>query len=203
MLKEVYGNECLARSRTQVFECFKRFKEGRETTEDDPRPGRPSTSVTDENIEKIGKLIRNDRRLSIRGLAEITGIDKECLPQILHESFNIRKVCEKMMPKLLTPEQKESRMNNYADILNIDTDPGLLYMFLHFQLILNEIGGTFLGGVNPKAFFFVINDLQKAKTKIVCSYVTLCDLVTPSLESICSKTHETVLYRLHHRHLKP
>ncbi|KAJ8959029.1 hypothetical protein NQ318_022283 [Aromia moschata] len=42
MLKEVYGNECL--SRTHVFEWFKRFKEGRETTEDDPRPGRPSES---------------------------------------------------------------------------------------------------------------------------------------------------------------
>ncbi|KAJ8963170.1 hypothetical protein NQ318_018635 [Aromia moschata] len=37
MLKEVYGNECL--SRTQVFECFKRFKEGRETTKDDPHSG--------------------------------------------------------------------------------------------------------------------------------------------------------------------
>ncbi|KAJ8960939.1 hypothetical protein NQ318_020239 [Aromia moschata] len=30
-----------------------KFKEGRETTEDDPRPGRPSTSKTDENIEKM------------------------------------------------------------------------------------------------------------------------------------------------------
>jgi len=35
MLKEVYGSECL--SHTQVFEWFKRFKEGRETTEDDPQ----------------------------------------------------------------------------------------------------------------------------------------------------------------------
>ncbi|KAJ8953542.1 hypothetical protein NQ318_002962 [Aromia moschata] len=34
MLKEVYGNE-----------------DGRETTEDDSRPGRPSTSKTDENIK--------------------------------------------------------------------------------------------------------------------------------------------------------
>ncbi|UYV82876.1 hypothetical protein LAZ67_22001187 [Cordylochernes scorpioides] len=54
MLKAVYRNECL--SRTQVFILFKWFKEERETTEDDPRPGRPST--TDDNIEKIGKLIR-------------------------------------------------------------------------------------------------------------------------------------------------
>ncbi|KAJ8941785.1 hypothetical protein NQ318_006821 [Aromia moschata] len=71
---------------------FKQFKEGRETTEDDPRPGRPSASKMDETIEKIGKLIREDRRLSVRGLAEITGIDKECVRQILNESFNMRKV---------------------------------------------------------------------------------------------------------------
>ncbi|KAJ8954281.1 hypothetical protein NQ318_005863 [Aromia moschata] len=64
---------------------------GRETTEDDSLPGRPSTSETDENIEKISKLIRKDRRLSIRELDETTGIDKECVRQIVHESFNINK----------------------------------------------------------------------------------------------------------------
>jgi hypothetical protein len=42
LLKKVYGDECL--SRTQVFEWFKRFKEGREEIGDDQRPGRPSTS---------------------------------------------------------------------------------------------------------------------------------------------------------------
>ncbi|KAJ8952883.1 hypothetical protein NQ318_006499 [Aromia moschata] len=132
MLKEVHGNGCL--SRTQVFEWFKRFKEGRETTEDDPRRGRPSTSKTDENIENVGKLIREDRCPSIRGLAEITGIDKECVRLIWHESFNMRRVCAKMAPILLTTKQKESRMNICADIRNnIDTDPGLL------DTVLNQL----------------------------------------------------------------
>jgi hypothetical protein len=36
---DVYGDECL--SRPQVFEWFKRFKEGRGQIEGDPRPGRP------------------------------------------------------------------------------------------------------------------------------------------------------------------
>ena len=53
-LKKVYGDECL--SRTQVFEWFKRFKEGREEIGDDQRPGRPSTSKTEANIEKIGEI---------------------------------------------------------------------------------------------------------------------------------------------------
>ncbi|KAJ8941774.1 hypothetical protein NQ318_006431 [Aromia moschata] len=85
MLEVVYGNECL--SRTRVFEWFKRFKEGSETTADDRTSGWNN-------------------------------------PQILHGSSNMGKVCEKMVPKLLTPEQKESRMNICGDILNnIDTDP--------------------------------------------------------------------------------
>ncbi|KAJ8952903.1 hypothetical protein NQ318_006520 [Aromia moschata] len=42
---------------------------------------RPKTTKTDDNIKKIGKLIREDRRLSIRGLAEITGyLQRRCSP---------------------------------------------------------------------------------------------------------------------------
>ena len=63
MLKKVYSDECL--SRTQVFEWFKRFKEGREEIRDDQRPGRPSTSKTDTNIERVGETVEQNRCLSI------------------------------------------------------------------------------------------------------------------------------------------
>ena len=114
--KEVYGNECLSRAR--VFEWFKRFQDGREDVEDDSRPGCPSMSKTDETIEKVGNLIRSDRRLTIRAIAETVGIDQECVRQILHNNFNMQKVCAKMMPKILTIEQKEARKNVCSDTLN-------------------------------------------------------------------------------------
>jgi hypothetical protein len=66
---EVYGDECL--SRTQVFEWFKRFKEGRGEIKDDPGPCRPCTSETDANIEKVGETVRKNRCLSIRAIAEL------------------------------------------------------------------------------------------------------------------------------------
>lgn len=125
LLKEVYGNECLSRAR--VFEWFKRFQDGREDVQDDSRPGRPSTSKTDDNIEKIGNLIRSDRRLSIRAIAETVRIDKESVRQILHNNFNMQKVCAKMVPKILTFEQLEARKNVCTDTLNaIENDPNLL-----------------------------------------------------------------------------
>jgi hypothetical protein len=62
LLTEVYGDECL--SRTQVFEWFKSFKEGKGEFEDDPRPGRPCTSKTDANIEKVGETVRKKKSLA-------------------------------------------------------------------------------------------------------------------------------------------
>jgi len=124
-LKKVYGDECL--SCTEVFEWFKRFKEGREEIGDDQRPGRPSTSKTDANIEKVSETFRQNRRLSIRAVAELINIDKETFRQVLHNNFNMKKVCSKMVPRLLTPEQKEIRMNICADILqNMENDPNFL-----------------------------------------------------------------------------
>ena len=42
MLQQVFREETM--SRTRAFEWHKRFIEGREVVEDDPRSGRPSTS---------------------------------------------------------------------------------------------------------------------------------------------------------------
>ncbi|EFN82155.1 Putative uncharacterized protein FLJ37770, partial [Harpegnathos saltator] len=38
MSQEAYGDDCL--SKTSTFEWFKKFQEGRESVEDDPRSGR-------------------------------------------------------------------------------------------------------------------------------------------------------------------
>jgi hypothetical protein len=45
---------------------FERFRDGPESTEDEQRSGRPSTSTSDENVPKINKIIRANRRLTIR-----------------------------------------------------------------------------------------------------------------------------------------
>jgi len=104
LLRKVYGDECL--SGTQVFEWFKRFEEGREVTGDDQHPGHPSTSKTDANIEKLSEILRQNHCLSIRAVAELINIHKETVRQILHNNFNVKKVCSKMVLRLLTPEQK-------------------------------------------------------------------------------------------------
>ena len=125
LLKKVYGDECL--SYTQVFEWFKRFKEGREEIGDDQRPSRTSTSKTDTNIEKVSEIVPQNHRLSIWAVAELINIDKETVWQILRNNFNKKKVHLKMVPWLLNPEQKEIRMNICANIIqNTENDPNFL-----------------------------------------------------------------------------
>ena len=56
--------------RTQVLDCFRRFKEGRTSVESDPRSGRPSTSRNEEMVAKVRTIVRNNRRLTIREIAD-------------------------------------------------------------------------------------------------------------------------------------
>ena len=92
--------------RTQVFEWFKKFKEGREGVGNDPKSGRPSTAKTQENVEKVARLVRGDRRLSIRAISELTNINKESVRQILHDDLGMKKVCAEVVPKILSPSKR-------------------------------------------------------------------------------------------------
>ena len=63
LLQEVYADDTM--SRTRLFEWHRRFKEGKKEVEDDHRSRRPSTSRTDENVERVRQKVRNDRRLTV------------------------------------------------------------------------------------------------------------------------------------------
>jgi len=52
------------------FEWYSHFKSGCCSFEDDPHPGRPSTSHTEETVARVREIIRADRRLTIREVAE-------------------------------------------------------------------------------------------------------------------------------------
>ena len=59
---------------SQVFECHEAFSEGREVVENFPHASRPSTSVHDDKIEKVKKIVLENRRVSIREVAEAFNI---------------------------------------------------------------------------------------------------------------------------------
>jgi transposase len=57
-------------SQTQGYEWFKRFKEGRMSVGEDPRPGQPSTLANDDHVERVRAVIHGNHYLTVREVAD-------------------------------------------------------------------------------------------------------------------------------------
>ena len=66
MLKEAFGDSCMSRS--QTFEWFGHFKNGRTSTANDDRSGRPSTATTPSKVEQVRAAVNQDRRRTTQSL---------------------------------------------------------------------------------------------------------------------------------------
>jgi hypothetical protein len=84
----------------------------------DDRPGCPRTSVTPNNIEKVQDVIQKDCKLGVRAIAEMVNLDRESVLHILTEELNMKKICAKMVPKMLSAEYKELRKEIRSDFCN-------------------------------------------------------------------------------------
>ena len=99
-----------------------------ESVTDDPKSGRPANVRTDENIERLRDMISSDRRLTIRIIAEELNMTKESVRSILTQDLNMRKVCAKLVPRLLNEEQKKLRLNTALEILqHLEEDSTFLH----------------------------------------------------------------------------
>ena len=96
----------------------KSFLEGREQVEEEPRAGRPSTSKTDNNVERVKSLVSSYRRLTLRMISIKLNLKRLTVQQILTQDLDMRKVCAKMVPKNLTTEQKANRRDVVLDLLD-------------------------------------------------------------------------------------
>ena len=67
----------------------------------------PNHIKNPDNNREREKIVREDRRLSIRLIAERMSIDKETVWQVLNENLHMTKVCAQVVSKLLTSDQKE------------------------------------------------------------------------------------------------
>ena len=124
-LTEDYGDAIL--SRTMVLKWHKAFKEGRENAEDNPRSGRPISSTNDQNVEVVRAVMAEDRRLSVRMIAEEMGLDKSAVHRILTDHLHMRKICAKLVPKNLPVEQKANRLEICQDLLGrLEIEPDFL-----------------------------------------------------------------------------
>jgi hypothetical protein len=76
-------------------------------------------------VEKACAIVMQDRRLTIRLLAECLGVGKEAATQILKRDLQKRKMCSRFVPHSLTDEQREHRVEcccRFIEFVDQDRD---------------------------------------------------------------------------------
>ena len=74
MLVQVYGDNAM--KKMAVYKWVKHFSGVRESVIDKDRSGRPATSRTEENIAKMRQIVLQNRRLTVKSIAEQVNIDR-------------------------------------------------------------------------------------------------------------------------------
>jgi histone-lysine N-methyltransferase SETMAR len=121
-LVQVYGEHAL-KQRT-VEKWIQLFRQGRESTEDDPRSGRPSTSTSSDCIDAVKALVQDNRKITTREIEEALHISHGSVIEILHDKLHMTKISSRWVPRLLTKEMKEIRQELCLNFLNkFDMDP--------------------------------------------------------------------------------
>jgi len=88
-LQQAFGDDAM--SRAQAFRWHKVFSEGRNIIEDEQRSGRPSATQTSDNTAWVRELVRSNRRLTVKMIADEVNVTREAVRRILTEELWMRK----------------------------------------------------------------------------------------------------------------
>lgn len=126
--------------------------QGRDSMENDPRPGWSVEVTTPEIIAKVEKLLLEDARLKKKQIAEIVGVSKITIFKILHDQLDMTKVSARWEPRMLTPLQ--IRVECSREFLDLCGEDKVLYWI---EVLLEMIFGFIIMNLslNKTQFSFV------------------------------------------------
>ena len=114
-LQKVYWNGALKCA--TVCKWVRRFNDGWESIENDPRVGMLVSVLTEKNVATAKTLIEEDTRYTVQEIEELSGILSSSVLKILRERLGLRKICAYWVPHLLTDEQKQSRVRLASQVI--------------------------------------------------------------------------------------
>jgi hypothetical protein len=68
-------------------------------------------------VDRVRTLVSSDRRVGVRVIAEELNMNRETVRQIVKEDLRMRKSSTKMVPRILTHDQKQRWLHISSDIL--------------------------------------------------------------------------------------
>ncbi|GFR67340.1 histone-lysine N-methyltransferase SETMAR [Elysia marginata] len=124
-MAQVYAEKCPNYS--AVTHWVRKFKSGFLSVMDEHSEGRTPSVVTEKNASTVEKLIMQDRRITVKQLAFETKISIGSVETILHDHPNLNKVSARWVPRLLTTDQKQERVNSCKHLLRQEANDAFFF----------------------------------------------------------------------------
>ena len=103
-MTDVYGDSNPKDS--TVAKWSAEFKRGRDSLEDDPRPGRTADVISQEMIDRVERLVLNNRQIKFVELTSECGISNGSVYTIIHEHLGMSKVSARWVPRNLNMQDR-------------------------------------------------------------------------------------------------
>ena len=97
-------------------------KTGRTSVDSDEHTGRTTSCTTPQTVARIQELIRQDRRRTIRDIAEEVEVGYRTCQRVLTEELGMHHVAAKFVPRILTGDQKQQRVNICTELRQFASD---------------------------------------------------------------------------------
>ena len=116
-ISDVYGDSIPKYS--TVAKWSAEFKRGRDSLEDDPRPGRPADDISQEMIDRVERLVLNNRRIKVAELASECVISNGSVYTTIHEHLGVSKVSARWVPRNLNMQDRQQRVESSQEFLKV------------------------------------------------------------------------------------
>ena len=116
-LLNVYGGE--APSLSTVKYWSQQFRLGRKSIHDEEHTGMPIDACTDEKVEQISRILKDDKRVKLKQLSTMCNLSVGTVHHILHDILGRTKLTARWVPKMLSLFDKQRRVAISRELLEI------------------------------------------------------------------------------------
>ena len=109
-LHEVWGEQTVDRS--TVSRWATRFREGRVTINDYPRPGRPKASTDKWSVRLVVAFLAQDHQVTCKEISQATGTSPTSVFRILTNDLQKRRIFARWVPHCLIAAEKQKCLEN-------------------------------------------------------------------------------------------
>ncbi len=120
-MKEVYGDDSLSQSTCRRW--YLQAKQGDKTGVDKDRPSREATARNLANVRAVQQIVNEDRQVIIRQIVAETNLSRGSVHNIVKLDLEMKKKAPKFVPRILTQQQKDTRVALCRENLKAMEDP--------------------------------------------------------------------------------